>query len=60
MKPNCYQVSQTSQSGVIVENTFTSIPAMGAVMFSIAAPLINVLPQFAIKNKYYRKFSALI
>ena len=41
-------------SGIIVENTFTSVPAMGTVLFSPAAPIINLLPQFAIKNKFYR------
>jgi pimeloyl-ACP methyl ester carboxylesterase len=40
-------------SGIIVENTFTSVPAMGTVLFSPAAPIINLLPQFAIKNKFY-------
>jgi len=40
-------------SGLIVENTFTSVPAMGTTLFSPAAPIINLLPQFAIKNKFY-------
>ena len=38
-------------SGIIVENTFTSVPAIGSVLFSIAAPIINLLPQFTISNK---------
>ena len=47
-------------SGIIVENTFTSVPAMGTVLFSPAAPIINLLPQFAIKNKFYRFVRILI
>jgi len=40
-------------AGLIVENTFTSVPAMGSTLFSPAAPIINLLPGFAIKNKFY-------
>ena len=44
-------------SGIIVENTFTSVPAIGSVLFSIAAPIINILPQCAIKNKFWLIFN---
>jgi len=38
---------------VLVENTFTSIPNMGCQLFPFLSPVIRLLPDFAVKNKFY-------
>jgi len=37
---------------VIVENTFTSVPLIGMSVFPFLAPVIKLLPTFAVKNKF--------
>jgi len=44
------EAMQTPLAGVIVENTFTSIPAM----IPHVMPLLSALPEFLITNKVHR------
>ena len=52
--------NEDSIRAVIIENSFTSIPLIGCHLFSLFAPIINILPNFAIKNNFCSIFKGLI